>query len=90
KKYTPVDTYQYWFSRIKPGHVNYVINQVDYMVKSGNIVQLEFPWMHPDHGEIMIRCSGRRGTDINGMITLEGYFIIISGVKGVKKTNNRC
>ena len=90
RKYTPVDCYQYWFSRIKPGHINYVINQVDCMIDSGNIVQMELPWIHPEYGEIMIRSSGKRGTDINGMITLEGYSIIIPGVKGIKKTNNRC
>ena len=60
------------------------------MIDSVNIVQMELPWIHPEYGEIMIRSSGKRGTDINGMITLEGYSIIIPGVKGIKKTNNRC
>ena len=44
-------------------------------------MQLEYPWIHPVLGEVMVHCNGRRVEDSDGMIVLEGYHRIISNIE---------
>lgn len=81
KKYTPEGCYQFWFSRIQPAYVEYVKKNVEYMIGADNVVQLQYPWLHPKFGEVMVRCSGKRVEDSDGMITLEGCHRIISDIE---------
>lgn len=74
----PEECYQHWYSRIHDGYYQYVNLTVESMVRSGRVVQLEYPWQHPTRGEVMVRCIGIRGADTDGMICLEGYHRIIS------------
>ena len=73
--------YQHWYSRINDGYYQYVNLAIESMVRSRNVVQLEYPWEHPTLGEVMVRCTGVRGEDSGGMICLEGYHRIISNVE---------
>ena len=77
----PEECYQYWHGRIKESYFPYVDRAVGEMIKSGRVVQLEYPWMHPTLGEVMVRCIGVRSEDADGMICLEGYHRIISGME---------
>ena len=81
KKYTPAECYQFWYSRVKPECLDYVQRNVAHMTQSGNIVQLEYEWLHPDFGEVVVRCTGRRTNDCDGMIVLEGYHRILSNIE---------
>ena len=77
---SPQACYQHWYSRINDGYYQYVNLTIESMVRSRNVVQLEYPWEHPTMGEVMVRCTGIRGEDSGGMICLEGYHRIISDV----------
>ncbi len=77
---SPQACYQHWYSRINDGYYQYVNLAVESMVRSHNVVQLEYPWEHPTLGEVMVRCTGIRGEDSGGMICLEGYHRIITDV----------
>lgn len=81
KKYTPQECYRYWFDRIKEGYVDYVRENVKRMIESDKVVQLQYPWIHPELGEVVVRCSGKRVEDSDGFITLEGYHRIISNIE---------
>ena len=52
------------------------------MIISDNAVQMEFPWLHANLGDIMIRFSGKRVKNIDGMIILQGYCRVITDVIG--------
>lgn len=88
RKYTPQECYDYWHDRISDGYRGYVEENVKRMIESDKVVQLQYPWIHPQLGEIMVRCSGRRVDDTDGMITLEGYHRIISTIEETNKDDN--
>ena len=77
---SPAECYRYWYGRVKEGYCQYVDQTVKKLVDSRRVVQLEYPWEHPTLGEVMVRCTGTRTEDADGMICLEGYHRIISGV----------
>ena len=81
RKYNPQECYNFWHSRIREDHLDYVNRNVAHMIEADVIVQLQYPWNHPFYGEVMVRCSGRRIEDSDGMITLEGYHRIISDIE---------
>ena len=76
----PKECYEHWYNRIHDGYYQYVNLTVESMIRTGRVVQLEYPWQHPTKGEVMVRCIGIRGADKGGMICLEGYHRIISEV----------
>lgn len=78
---SPQACYQHWYSRIHDGYYQYVNLAVESMIRSGRVVQLEYPWQHPARGEVMVCCSGSRGKDRDGMICLEGYHRILSDLE---------
>jgi hypothetical protein len=51
------------------------------MVKGLKVVQLEYKWNHPTLGEVVVRSSGRRTADSDGMAVLEGYHRIFSNIE---------
>lgn len=81
KRYTPDECYHFWYSRIKDGYQEYVQKNVKLMKEIDKVVQLEYPWIHPVLGEVMVHCNGRRVEDSDGMIVLEGYHRIISNIE---------
>lgn len=81
RKYMPEECYNFWHSRINEKYVSYVHKNVKRMIASDKVVQLEYPWEHPTLGEVMVRCSGKRVADADGMIVLEGYHRIISNIE---------
>ena len=83
KKYTPQECYNFWYSRIRKDYTDYVQKNVRLMTELDKVVQLEYPWIHPDLGEVIIRCNGRRVEDSDGMLVLEGYHRILSNIKEV-------
>lgn len=83
KKMLPVECYEYWHSRIKKEYLDYVHSNIQCMIESGRKIQFEYSWNHPQFGEIMVSCSGRRTADNDGMAVLHGYHKIISNMEGV-------
>lgn len=87
RKYTPQECYDFWFSRIKEGYRDYVEKNVNRMIEAGKVVQLQYPWIHPVLGEVMVRCNGIRVEDSDGMITLEGYHRMIQNIEQTEAQN---
>ncbi len=77
---TPEERYRDWYNRINDGYYDYVNLALGNMIHSKRLGQLEYTWNHPSRGEVMVRLFGVRVDDSNGMICLDGYLRIISGV----------
>ncbi|MBQ9747909.1 MAG: EAL domain-containing protein [Clostridia bacterium] len=83
RKVTPQECFVHWQSRICESHVDYVHKNLMHMMNVNKVVQLEYPWMHPILGRVMVRSNGKRVKDSDGMIVLEGYQKIVSNMEVV-------
>ena len=81
RKYMPEECYDFWHKRIEAKYVDYVHRSIGRMIDSNKVIQLEYLWDHPTLGEIVVRCSGKRVSDADGMTVLEGYHRIISNIE---------
>ena len=81
-KYTPWECYDHWSTNIHPDYKDYVEKNIEKMIHDEKAVQIEFVWIHPELGDVMVRFSGKRVNDSDGMIVLEGYYRIITDVIG--------
>ena len=81
-KYTPRECYDYWMSNIHPEDLSYVQESLSKMIMGKQALQIEFKWKHPGLGDVMVRFSGKRVNDSDGMIVLEGYYRIITNATG--------
>ena len=81
-KYTPKECFEYWSANIHPDFIDYVEENIKKMTNGEKAVQIEYPWLHSVLGDVMVRFSGKRVKNSDGMIVLEGYHRIISGVTG--------
>ena len=78
EKLTPLECYNFWYDKIKPGNEKIVNDMVSSMSKSTKINQAEYQWIHPKRGEITVRCTGKCVRITDGIITYEGFHRIIS------------
>ena len=78
---TPEECYKHWYSRVHDGYYQYIQHTMGSMIRTGRVVELEYPWQHPTRGEVMVRCTGIRTANKGGMICLEGYHRVISDVE---------
>lgn len=81
-KHTPRTCYNFLISNIQSQYKAYVMESMEKMITLNKAVQVEFAWVHPKMGEVMLRFSGKRVNDADGMIKLEGYCRIITDVIG--------
>ena len=79
-KHTPKECFDYWVSKIHPDYTEAVRESFVKMKHGDTAVQTEFLWLHPTLGEVMVRMSGKRVNNSNGMAVLEGYCKIITDV----------
>ena len=79
-KHTPKECYDYWYSNIHPDYLEYVNKNIERMITGEKAVQIEFLWRHSNLGDVMVRFSGRRVNNSDGMIVLDGYHRIIADV----------
>lgn len=76
----PAACYTHWFSRIDPDFVPDVLQCVEKMITTGQQSEVEYPWDHPWHGTIQVRCGGKVCASPEGdtRICLRGYHQDIS------------
>ena len=87
---SPEECYQTWYSKITKGYHHYVDHSLARMIETGRIVQLEFTRHHPTLGEVLMRCTGVRMPDEDGMICLKGYHRIISNIEKPQYLPSSC
>ena len=67
------ECYEYWRSNIHPDHSTSVQDGLSNMISCHHPLQIEFQWQHRHFGDIWVRFGGKRVSDSDGMIVLEGY-----------------
>lgn len=75
---TPNACYDHWQKNIQPEYLAAVTAMVEEMKKTDKVIQVEYPWNHPQRGEIVVRCTGRCVEHDNDVVTFEGFHRIIS------------
>lgn len=71
------DCYKHWYNQINDGFYHYVNNAVETMITTGDTVEVEYTWNHPERGEVTVRCVGALVSNVNGIVVLEGYHRIL-------------
>lgn len=79
---SPKACFDYWEFHIHPDYQAYVKENLTEMICGEKAVQMEFPWCHPQFGEIMVRMGGKRVDNADGMVVLEGYYRSITDIVG--------
>lgn len=54
---TPEQLYQYWYERIEPAYLSYVDQAVERLITTGEPVEVEYVWNHPECGKTIVRCD---------------------------------
>ena len=81
-KYTQRECYDHWNRNIHPDYTDYVEENIEKMIHGDKADQIEFAWIHPELGDVMVRFTGKRVNNSDGMIDLEAYYRIITDVIG--------
>ena len=87
---TPEECYQFWYSKINDGYYYYVNHTIESMIQTRKPIQLEYTWMHPQRGEVLVRCAGIRAPDQDGSICLRGYHRIIDDLERPSSVPDIC
>ena len=82
QKLSPSECCHYWISRVSAAEAEYVKNAARMMISGRKAVQLDYHWNHPTFGEVLVRSSGIRTQDEPGVIVVEGYHRILTGIEG--------
>lgn len=77
QKFTPQEYYNHWFNGIKEECREDVLRCAEEMIETGEIVNMEYAWIHPILGEVTVRGCGKRVEDADGMVVLKGYHHIV-------------
>lgn len=75
---TPKECYEHWKNNIKQDALEKVNTMISEMSKSDKVFQVEYSWIHPQNGEIVVRCSGRCTDKTDGTTVFEGFHRVIS------------
>ncbi len=81
KEFSPTELYEHWYSHIHPQHVEAAEAMLVEMAKSKLVVQLEYPWLHPQNGEMTVRGSGRCTQNNDDFIVFEGFHRAVGQAK---------
>lgn len=76
-KYTPEETYDFWYNRIHPDYVEQVQDYLKNMMRGDKAVQKEFVWNHPQYGNIVLRFGGKCVKKFNGLLV---FTVVISSI----------
>lgn len=69
----PEQLYQHWHGRIEPVYLSYVDKAVERLIKTGQHVEVEYIWHHPEYGKTVVRCDAILSSPLgNGKIVMLG------------------
>lgn len=81
---SPEECYRTWYERIDSNYYAYVQAAVDKII-SDERAEVQYPWKHPEWGEIFIRCGGMRDWSYTDGVCLRGYHQNITNTVMMKK-----
>lgn len=75
---TPGECFKHWQNNIDKEYCVAVDNMIHDMVESNSVIQVEYPWRHPQRDTVTVRCSGRCVEKNDEVIVFEGFHRVIS------------
>ncbi len=81
----PEQCYAHWYNRIDEKYIAYVTNCVNQIIETGKLLEVQYPWKHPELGSIFVRCGGRAECLEDGRIQVKGYHQNINEVELLKR-----
>lgn len=81
----PRDCYRHWYDRIDKNHIYRVTNSVGRMIETGQQYEVQYPWYHPQRGQIFVRCGGKTRPAKEGCICLSGYHQDVTEMEKIKQ-----
>lgn len=75
---TPGECFKHWQNNIDKEYRVAVDNMIHDMAESNNVIQIEYPWRHPQRDTVTVRCSGRCVEKNDEVIVFEGFHRVIS------------
>lgn len=75
---TPGECFKYWQNNIDKEYRVAVDNMIHDMAESNTVIQVEYPWHHPQRDTVTVRCSGRCVEKNHEVIVFEGFHRVIS------------
>lgn len=78
---SPAECYEMWKSGIDEKYLPYVKNGLETAKYSGETVELEYPWNHPQRGRVTVRCVGTKTAESDAVIVIDGYCRILDDMK---------
>lgn len=70
---TPAQCYAYWYNHISDGYFHYVLNALETMAETDEVIELEYQWVHATRGLLNARCVGRLTRKKENTCVLQGY-----------------
>ncbi len=74
---TPSECFKHWQNNIDKEHRSAVDNMIREMAESNNVIQVEYPWYHPQRDKVTVRCSGRCVEKNDEVIVFEGFHRVL-------------
>lgn len=84
QKCSPRERFDFWYNRIEEQDEKLVREQLRCMMDTDKMILVDYTWKHPLMGNVMVRYSGKRVQNTEGVVVAEGYFRIISNVEGAR------
>lgn len=75
---TPGECFKHWQNNIDKEYRVAVDNMIHDMAESNTVIQVEYPWRHPQRDTVTVRCSGRCVEKNDEVIVFEGFHRVIS------------
>ena len=74
----PNECFKHWQNNIDKEYRVAVDNMIHDMAESNTVIQVEYPWHHPQRDKVTVRCSGRCVEKNDEVIVFEGFHRVIS------------
>ncbi|MDC7288149.1 ATP-binding protein [Blautia schinkii] len=87
KEPTPEECYRFWYGRIDSAYYPVVQDAVARISRDIR-AEVQYPWMHPEWGQLYIRCGGVRDNTYTKGVCLRGYHQNITDTEVLKKEYN--
>ncbi|MBR5519621.1 MAG: hypothetical protein IKU55_02780, partial [Clostridia bacterium] len=76
---SPDECFKHWQNNIDNEHRSAVDDMIREMTENNDVIQVEYPWYHPQKNRVIVRCSGRCTEKDDEVSVFEGFHRIISG-----------
>ena len=81
---SPQESYLHWYNKIEPGQLAAVHTMLRKMIESQKVLQVEYSWLHPTKGKVLVRCTGKCVKKEDGITMFEGFHRIVSDVPEIR------